>query len=142
MFASLLIGVLSFLLLIYWFRYSCLLVLRGYSQSDFTAAGDGRFSFRDVNLRLETASDLNPLHNSLQQDYRLLTYLLQHAKSLGAPSVELRLLKVDYRLMQTWFRLTRTRAPLQARRALSEMSSVVAFMARRISEQAASQSHI
>jgi hypothetical protein len=141
MFASLLIGTLSLILLIYWFRYSCLLILRGHA-SDNAVSEDVRFHFLDVQKRLPSDTDLNRLHRSLQQDFRLLTYLFEHAKSLGAPSIEQRLLKLDYQLMQTWFRLTRARAPQQARLALTEMTNVVAFLAQRMNEQAGVHSQI
>jgi hypothetical protein len=38
--------------------------------------------------------------------------------------------------MQAWYRLTRTAAPTQARRALGEMSEVLGVLVHRIGEQA------
>jgi len=131
MLASVLISVVSVVLLCYWFRYSCLLLLRSRSEQ---AAGteDNRFSVWEVRDRLETAPDLDPLHRSLERDYRIVTYLLHHAAGLGTQSLEDRLLQLDYKLMRGWYGLTHTAAPQQARRALSEMAAVVVCLAQKM----------
>jgi hypothetical protein len=125
----------------YWFRYSCVLILRNRSESAALPAGvfDGRFSFADVRERLKSEPALDPLEACLEQDYRVLTYLIEHAASLELESLEDRLLMFDYHVMQWVYRLTRTAAPLQARKALSEMASVLGVLAYRIGEQASVQ---
>ena len=138
MLAGVLISSVSLILLCYWFRYSCLLLLR--SRSEQAAPVDNRFSFWEVRNRLETAPDLDPLHRSLERDYRVVTYLLDHAAGLGAQSLEDRLLQLDYRLMRGWYALTRTAAPQQARRALSEMAAVVACLAQKMGSPSSIQS--
>jgi hypothetical protein len=120
MVASVLITVVSLVLLSYWFRYSCLLLLRNQAQSSSLAQKQG---------------DLDPLREAVERDYRLLTYLCRHAAGLAEQSLEERILILDYKLMRTWYRLTRTLAPTQARNALSEMAAVVAFLGQRIDEQ-------
>jgi len=131
MLAGVLISSVSFGLLCYWFRYSCLLLLRSRSEQA-VAPVDDRFSFWQVRERLDTAPDLDSLRLSLERDYRIVTYLLQHTAGLGAQSVEDRLLQLDYKLMHRWYALTHTAAPQQARRALSEMASVVACLAQKM----------
>src|SRR5258708_6975971 len=127
MFASVLIIVFSFALLVYWFRYSCMLLLR--SQSDLAASvratSDSRFHIAEVREALREGAALNALHASLERDYRILTYLLRHAAGLELGSFEDHLLVLDYKVMRAWYRLTRIAAPLQARGALSEMASVL-----------------
>jgi hypothetical protein len=135
MLASILISAISVVLFAYWFRYSCLLLLRDRTERSLVA--NERFSFMDVRERLETEPDLHSLQVALERDYRVLTYLLQHAAQLGGQPLEDRLLMMDYRLMRCWYWLTRTAAPAQARRALAEMSEVVAFLAYKMGEQAA-----
>jgi hypothetical protein len=73
--------------------------------------------------------ELDPLRQSLDRDYRLLTYLLE------LEQLEYRLLVLDYRIMQGWYRLTKWAAPGQARRALGEMADVVNALVGRIGEQ-------
>jgi hypothetical protein len=135
MLASVLISVVSLVLLIYWFRYSCLLLLRNQTEQSAIPLDD-RFAFMDVRERLLTEADLDPLHRALERDYRFITYLLRHAARLGAQPVEDRILILDYKLMRSWYRLTRTIAPQQARRALDEMAAVLACVTRRMGEQA------
>jgi hypothetical protein len=136
MFASALIIGFSLILLIYWFRYSCLLLLRNRAELAATAAPDPRFSFGEVQRRLSGVEDLDPLQRSLRRDYEVLIYLIEHASGLGLESIEDRLLVADYKLMQWQYRLTKSLFPSQARRALSEMASVLDILVRRMGEQA------
>ncbi|MGA3019084.1 MAG: hypothetical protein ABSF62_18325 [Bryobacteraceae bacterium] len=135
MLASVLIIVFSAVLFAYWFRYSCILLLRN-SVVPATSSEDPRFHFIQVQHGLKNDLELDPLHRSLQRDYQILCYLLQHAAGLELASFEDRVLVLDYKVMQTWYRLTRTAAPVQARRALVEMSEVLGILVYRIGEQA------
>ncbi|HEV3333974.1 MAG TPA: hypothetical protein VG096_23470 [Bryobacteraceae bacterium] len=139
MLASVLITAASVILLCYWFRYSCLLLLRNRSERAVPPA-DERFSFWKVRERLATAPDLDPLRLSLERDYRMVTYLLEHTAGLGTQSLEDRLLQLDYKLMHRWYAITHTAAPQQARRALSEMAAIVACLAQKMSSPAGIQS--
>jgi hypothetical protein len=135
MLASVLIIVFSVVLFAYWFRYSCILLLRN-SAAPATSPVDARFHFIQVQQGLKNDLELDPLHKSLQHDYQILAYLLQHAAGLELASFEDRILVLDYKVMQAWYRLTRTAAPTQARRALVEMSEVLGILVHRIGEQA------
>ena len=137
MIASILIIGFSVVLLVYWFRYSCLLLLRSQAEAVEAAAfEDSRFHVGEVQAQLLTASQLDPLHTALQRDYALLTYLAQHAAGLELQSIEDRLLVLDYRVMQSWYRFTNTVAPQQARKALAEMASVLGILVGKIDERA------
>jgi hypothetical protein len=138
MLAGILIIALSSALFIYWFRYSCILVLRNRSKiaAESTPINDTRFSFVKVLERLNSEPTLDALQASLERDYRVLTYLIEHAAGLELASLEDRLLMLDYRIMQGVYRLTRTAAPHQARKALTEMASVLGVLAHSIGEQA------
>jgi hypothetical protein len=120
MVASVLITVVSLVLLGYWFRYTCILLLR--SQGERSAVPP------------EGEPDL--LRRSLERDYRMLTYLSRHGAGLGDQSLEERVLIFDFKVMQVWYRLTRSAAPQQARNALAEMAAVVAFLGQKLGEQA------
>jgi hypothetical protein len=141
MVASFLIIGFSLLLLLYWFRYSCILLLRSRTERTTSASAvpDSRFCFAEVQARLGTAEVLDPLHLSLQRDYEILIYLLQHAAGLNLESFEDRLLVLDYKVMQLWYRLTRIAAPQQARRALYEMASILNVLAQKMGEHAGLQ---
>ena len=134
MLASILILVVSLALFLYWFRYSCLFLLR--RQTISPAAADPRFSVAEVERRLRTESDLDPLHRTLDREYRIVTYLIEHAATFGEQSIEDRLLMLDYAVMRGWYRVTRNAAPRQARKALSERAAILGCLSRKIGEQA------
>jgi hypothetical protein len=134
MIASVLIIAFSLVLFVYWFRYSCLLLLR--SRADQPLVVAERYSCASVQQGLKAGMELDPLHRLLDRDYRVLTYLLEHAAGLELEQLEYRLLVLDYKLMQGWYLLTKSAAPRLARRALGEMADVVSFMVGRTGEQA------
>jgi len=137
MLASILIIAFSLVLLVYWFRYSCILLLRNYpSAVAAPAVADTRFSVSEVQERLRTEESLDPLHAALDRDYQVLSYLLAHAAGLELGSFEDQLLVLDYKLMRSWYRLTKTAAPVQARNALSEMASVLSVLVGKIDQRA------
>jgi hypothetical protein len=136
MLASILIIVFSLVLLVYWFRYSCLLIVRNHGP---VAKVDGRFKIAEVQERLRTGEALDPLHLSLERDYKVLSYLLRHAAALELDSFEDKLLVIDYAIMRCWYRITRIAAPDQARHALSEMASVLEILAGKIGERAGAE---
>ena len=135
MITSVFIIAISVVLLVYWLRYSCLMLL--HSAQERTAmsnVADERFSVSSVLERLKTASDLAPLERALERDYCVVTYLIKHAADLELASVENRLLVLDYKLMRLWSRLTRTVAPRHSRKALSEMASVLSVLVGQMGE--------
>ncbi len=133
MIASVLIITFSLVLFVYWFRYSCLLLLRRNADQPVLAAD--RFNYASVQEGLKAGLELDPLHQSLERDYRVLTYLLEHAAGLELEQLEYRLLVLDYRIMQAWYRVTKSAAPQQARRALGEMADVLNALCGHIGEQ-------
>jgi hypothetical protein len=139
MLASILIIAFSLTLFVYWFRYSCILLLRNAAESKVVAPDsepDTRFSFPDVRAQLKADRALDPLHTALNRDYQMLTYLLQHAAGLELTSFEDRLLALDYKVMQVCYRVTRTLFPEQARKALTEMATVLDVLVYKMSQQA------
>lgn len=135
MIVTVLILAISSALLVYWFRFCCVALLRHRGNQPLLLP-EGRFSFPAVRERLKTDSDLDPLHHSLDRDYRVVTYLLSHAAGLGGQSLEHRILRADYKLMQAYYFLTRSAAPEQARKALSERAAILSFLAIKLGEQA------
>ena len=121
---------ISAILLVYWLRYSCVMLLHGAQErSAMLTVADERFSASSVLERLKTEADLAPLERALERDYRVVTYIIEHATDLELASIENKLLVLDYQLMRLWSRLTRTLAPQQSRKALSEMASVLRVLA-------------
>ena len=135
MIASILIIVFSVVLLVYWFRYSCVLLLRNAAERNEVALADDRFSIGLVLERVHTEKHLDTLERALDRDYHVLTYLLKHAADLELASIENRMLILDYKLMRLCYRITRTIAPEQSRKALAEMASVLCAVARQAGQQ-------
>lgn len=128
MVAGVLIIVFSVVLFAYWFRYTCLLLLRNQTSEDHAPqmAEANRLNFPAVRAALEAGApkaSLDPLRSALESDYRILDYLLKHAAEFGGSSVDQWLLRMDFRLMNFWYRVSGRSA------ALVEMAGVVAYLA-------------
>ena len=137
MIAGIFIIVVSAALFTYWFRYSCLLLLRNAAERAGAAPqADSRFSVGQVMVSLKSDAALDPLERALERDYCILSYLIQHATDLEMASVENRFLLLDYKLMRLWSRMTRNRAPRQSRKALEEMASVLGVLIHCMGQQA------
>jgi hypothetical protein len=126
---------------LYWFRYTCLLLVqRGSAEYALAVAATIRLSFPQVKESLAAQShtaSLDHLHKSLENDYELLMDVLGQAAG-STVSIERRILSIDYKVMQTWYKMTRTSSNLvQAKMALSEMSSILGYFAAEIGENAA-----
>jgi hypothetical protein len=140
MIAGIFIIAISVALFLYWLRYSCVLLLRTASERPVkSSVSDDRFDVASVMERLKTEVELAPLERALERDYHIVTYLVEHAADLELASIENRLLMFNYRLMRTWSRMTRSLAPTQSRRALTEMASVLDVLIAQMSEQSSLQ---
>lgn len=145
MLASVFIITVSSALFVYWFRYTCMLILSTKSGKDYAkhVATANHLSFLDTRDRLSAAdatpTPLDGLHRSLDRDYRLVSYLLRHAAGYqsGGISLEHYLLRLDYKLMSAWYRLVRKVSSSLARGALLEMASIVGHLANNMGRRAA-----
>ena len=132
----------SVALLCYWFRYACLLILASEMARDYgeEVAEANQLSFPEVRSRLRKrdVSDLDSLHKCLEADLAIIAYLLGHTPAINSDTrLEEAMLKLHYRTMSAWFRLTRGFTGEAAARALEEMSMVVAHLANRLGERKA-----
>ena len=142
MIVSLLIIGVSLTLFLYWFRYTCILILSAKTSRDYATqiASANHLTFRETHETLMDESDTAPLekmHQSLDRDYRLLTYLLQHVSgdTAAGGSLENRILMIDFRLLSVWYALTRRFSSQHARAALLEMASIVGHLANAMGER-------
>ncbi|HET8549150.1 MAG TPA: hypothetical protein VFL57_14140 [Bryobacteraceae bacterium] len=144
MFASIFIIVVSLILFVYWFRYTCLLILSAQNAKNYApqVATANQLNFLEVRSELMQEapnSPLEKLHRALDRDYRVLTYLLQHAAtySVSGRSIEERILMLDYQVMRVWYAVTRGMSSTLARRALLEQATVVNHLANAMGERVA-----
>jgi hypothetical protein len=139
--ASLLVIVVSSALFLYWFRYTCLLLLaqRGDTSDALKVASTIRLSFPGVQEAIQAqqpAWALDCLHDSLEQDYQILTDLLR--QTTESESIQRRILTIDYKVMQLWYKVARTSPSLlRANKAIEEMSSILSFFAAEFCETTA-----
>jgi hypothetical protein len=138
--ASIVIILVSSVMFLHFFRYTCLLLINKGNQRCQAVASTIRLSFPQVKEALaaqtHTAS-LDHLHQSLEKDYQLLMDVLGQATGSSDP-IERRILDIDYKVMQSWYKMTRTSKNLaQAKMALSDMSSILNYFAAEIAESAA-----
>ncbi len=135
----------SGLLFVYWFRYSCLLMLntKNGRRIDYCQRHRHRRTSSDygsVQAQLsQAAADLGGLRASLDQDYAVVMRLMEQA-SAGQAGIEQKMLAIHYRLMGAWYSVGTHFSPTAARQALEEMSLVVAHFANLLGEAAASPS--
>jgi hypothetical protein len=133
----------SALLFVYWFRYTCLLILSAKTAEDYAAdfAAAARLSFRDVQASLQDrAMALDPLHAALERDFAVVGGLIKNVGQSGEDqfSLEARMLGVYYRLMQAAYRVASPLSTEAARHALEQMSMVVGYFANVLGENAVS----
>lgn len=141
--ATVVLTVGSVLLFAYWFRYTCLLILSAKTARDYTAAVaySNKLGFHEVQAQLKQANspDLDRLRAALDNDYRIVRQLLKYMQQgQGQSALETYMLAINYRLMGTWYQISRHFSGTTAVRALNEMSMVVAHFANLMGEQAAS----
>lgn len=136
--ATITITVSSVLLFGYWFRYTCLLILSAKTTRDFAGevAAANQLGFLEVQSQLRAnAVDLGPLCDALDRDYMVLSMLMRQGDV--SSSIEKRMLAINYKLTRAWYRASRHISAAAARRALDEMSMMVAHFANVTGEQAA-----
>jgi hypothetical protein len=84
--------------------------------------------------RLKNGGELDQLERELERDFRVVTYLIEHAAGLALASSDNRLLILNYKLMRMWSHQTRRIAPSQSRRALAEMANVLSVLVSQMGE--------
>lgn len=141
LFISILIIICSFLVFLYWFRCTTLLILGQRSCGDYASkvVSIVRLSFPSVQQELQAEvklRDLDHLYGLLDHDYQILTDLLRHANS--QTSIECRFLTIDYKFMKALYKLAKNIDIVSSRKMLEEMSSILCFFAEETGQAAAS----
>ncbi len=135
----------SLLLLIYWFRYTCVLMLRTKPVRDYSkqVVAANQLKVFEVQSRLATAAasveNLDELQEMLDRDYRLLMYLVGHAANFKTAGYEMEqmMLKVNYRILSRAYDISKHLSISQGSRRLSEMAAIITHFANLMGERAA-----
>ncbi|MGI8744730.1 MAG: hypothetical protein ACR2NN_19590 [Bryobacteraceae bacterium] len=138
----------SFLLLLYWFRYTCVLMLRTKPVRDYSkqVAAANRLNVFEVRSRLTAAAGggniqgLDELQSMLDRDYRLLMFLMGHAASFKTAGYEMEqtMLKLNYHIVKRAYALSKRFSIAQGSERLSEMAAIIAHFANLMGERAES----
>jgi hypothetical protein len=148
MWVNLLTVALSCCLLVYWFRYACLLILTARSAQDYATAvaQANALQFPQIQQKLEGAaaagrSHLDALQRALDRDYKLLVWLMRHGAEfqVAGRQVEHKMLLLDYQLMRAWYACSKRMSLRRGRNALEEMVHIVRHFAGMMGERCAIQ---
>lgn len=136
MVASIVIIVFSVALFLYWFRYSCILILRTRTSVDyatFVAKASG-LSVLEIQRLLGGSPDdldLSSFREALQLDYQIVNQLLAKAPMVEEhlSTVEQTMLRIDFRVMSMWDSFSRRCLGGPSRVAVAEIASIVGCLA-------------
>jgi hypothetical protein len=135
---TLVLTVGSLLLLGYWFRYTCLLILSAKTTRDYAGevAEANQLSFLEIQARLraEEPIDLDNVTAALDRDYARLMQLMRQAG--GSSQIEDRMVRLNYRFTRLWCRAVRPLSSSAASSALDEMSMMISHFANALGERA------
>lgn len=129
----------SLALLVYWFRYTCLMILSTRPAQDFARVAARRhgLNLMDVQASLSAPRpDLDALQQSLDADYARLTRLMRDYNASAGVLEEI-MLKTHYAAMHSAYAICRRFAPAKARIALAAMADTVTHFAAVMGEQGA-----
>jgi hypothetical protein len=128
----------SILLFCYWFRYVCRLILSTATSRDYgtDVANAHQLGFPEAQRQLNHGTtELDALKDVLNRDYAVLARLMNYPEKSEA-GIEQRILAIHYHFSALSYRLCRKISLSAARRALEEMSMVVAHFANDVGEAA------
>ena len=124
----------SAVLLVYWFRYTCLLILSVRCSRSYAAmvaeANALRFpAIEQALARAQSAelAQLDALHLALARDYELLTCLIRHGAEfrMAGQQLEHRMLVLDFHMMRAWYAISRRLSIRRGQLALREMVDIL-----------------
>ena len=138
---SIIIIVISTILFAYWFRYTCVLILRTRNVRNYArhVAEVNHLSFLTAQQQLTEQENreqaFDSLHASLDRDYRVVSYLLRHAGTQSGQTIEEHMLRLDYQVMRACYFLAKPFSPSSARQALIERASIIGHLANAMGER-------
>ncbi|MBK7928414.1 MAG: hypothetical protein IPJ98_13240 [Bryobacterales bacterium] len=149
MLASIIIIAVSAALFVYWFRYSCVLILNTKTIQSYAAevAQSKELNFLEVQRALagEEPAQLDQLRGELQRDYSRISGLLSDSiKSASDENsdgymLERAMLGMSFRWLNVQYQVASRFSERTARAALLEMSQIVEHHANAFGEALAAQ---
>jgi cell division protein YceG involved in septum cleavage len=138
-----LIVAFSLLMLVYWFRYTCLLLLNTKPVKDYSkqVAAANQLKVFEVQNRLESNANiehLDELKRLLDRDYQVIMYLMRHGANFKSAGYELnqRMCMLNYQLLKWVYGFSKS-SYSPSRQRLLEMANVIVYFANLMGERAA-----
>ena len=140
MIVAILVGTASIALLVYWFRYTSLLILSTKTSHDFSYdiahAHELQFHEARASLAAIPAGRFETLLSGIDHDFRLVSALLRNVEaSENRACIEDVLLRIDFAGLKLAYSLSRPFSESIARTALTEMTDIVAHFANSVGER-------
>jgi hypothetical protein len=133
----------SLVMLVYWFRYTCLLLLNTKPPKDYSkqVAATNQLNVFEVKNRLVSSANveqLDELRRLLDRDYRLIMYLMRQGARFKSAGYELdqSVFMLNYQLLKLVYGFSKLSYSL-SRRHLLEMANVIVYLANLMGERAA-----
>lgn len=147
MISAIFVAAASMVLLGYWFRYTSMLILSTKTSQDFSydIAHAHELQFHEARASLATISSgrFESLLSAIDHDYRLVSALLRNVEAAESrATLEDAILRIDFIGLKVAYRLSLPFSENIARRALAEMSDVVAHFANSVGERSMASSSV
>jgi len=138
MLISIFIAGSSLAMLLYWFRYSCVLLRNAHTSEPAMAraAQTNGLALESVLVAAPNTRDragLRNLQELLEQDRRILEFLLEQSGALAG--IERAMLRADYLAMRGACHIARLACPSIAPLAIREMAATLACLASALGQQ-------
>jgi hypothetical protein len=137
------IVVFSLLMLGYWFRYACLLLLNTKLPKDHSNPvwAVHQLQVFEIQNRLASTANveqLDELKRLLDRDYQLIMYLIRHGANFKTTGHDLRqrILILNYQLLKLLYGFSKL-SDSPSRKHLQEMVNVIAYFATILGERSA-----
>lgn len=143
MLVNIVIIIFSIALFIYWFRYTCLLLLSTKTPKNYAraVAADHELTYPRIQQELGEplgVENMAALRQALEGDYKLLTSFLSKAGRVEDLFVEQQMLRIDYQVMKLQCHVSLRFAKASvARQAMEEMIAILDYMANSVGERSA-----
>jgi hypothetical protein len=132
---SIILITLSLALFAYWFRYSCLLILRTRTAEDFASdvARANGLSFEAVRGQIEAGdtTNISQLYDLLERDYRIVNQMIDSLDSAAKEEgmMETHLLRLNFQFSRLCFRASSALGLKSAASAMEEMADTICHFA-------------
>lgn len=132
---SIVLIILSLALFVYWFRYSCLLILRTRTAEDFATdvARAYGLSFEAVRGQIEAGvtTNISQLYELLERDYRIVNQMIDGLDSAAKDEgmMETHLLRLNFQFSRFCFRASSWLGLKSTASAMEEMADTICHFA-------------